>query len=575
MARSSTTQRMIDAGLLTKEDVFDANWDKLMGFAQTIGNRGSWRTTPTPPPLDFAGPQLAYRNALTQTMKQNAVLKELEEREALKKSLAMNPAGDPAAAARAALTFAGPAYVPGVAPHTTAVSKFDTAPRVGTEAAATTPFMGPGKGVYIDPNVPQGGQIDWENPADAAKWREIYSRRQTPTYNPYAGDMNDPMRREALVESGGFLGPGFRPSPGQTSAQAPRYDALARARGPGFMSPEAIKAAALDPRADRQRQLTAAERYKQMYPVALEASRFPPALRGMPNARLISAIGQSHPLKAIDFASKLRLKPGDVPSSVREFEYYENLSDEGKKKFLGVKRAASKFDLGGTVLAGHLLDEMKKFQKTLAPKEQPSLKEAQAASSAAGTEIGREVVAARFGLPQARMEAVRIKRMTDGLLNHPAFSTVIGWKTNIAGMVARVVDLPGSDEADFVARLEQIGGATFMQAYKVLKGGGQITEIEGKKATAAYSRLEKTNVPEKDYKKAIKDYIRFVENTLEITEKTARHKLKLKIGIPFIEGIEHMDKEQLLSIPMGTVRAFGKDELKAYNNRMDELKLGQ
>ena len=42
---------------------------------------------------------------------------------------------------------------------------------------------------------------------------------------------------------------------------------------------------------------------------------------------------------------------------------------------------------------------------------------------------------------------------------------------------------------DFDIRLDQIKGRQFMQAFDTLRGGGQITEKEGEKATAAISRM--------------------------------------------------------------------------------------
>lgn len=49
---------------------------------------------------------------------------------------------------------------------------------------------------------------------------------------------------------------------------------------------------------------------------------------------------------------------------------------------------------------------------------------------------------------------------------------------------------PGGGAADAQARIDQLLGQSFMQAYETLKGGGVITEIEGAKATAAITRME-------------------------------------------------------------------------------------
>ena len=54
----------------------------------------------------------------------------------------------------------------------------------------------------------------------------------------------------------------------------------------------------------------------------------------------------------------------------------------------------------------------------------------------------------------------------------------------------------GGAQADIIARIDQIGGQAFLQAFENLKGGGQITEIEGARATAAMARLNRTQTPE-------------------------------------------------------------------------------
>lgn len=48
---------------------------------------------------------------------------------------------------------------------------------------------------------------------------------------------------------------------------------------------------------------------------------------------------------------------------------------------------------------------------------------------------------------------------------------------------------PGGDAANFEPFIKQVQGKNFLEAYKTLKGGGQITEVEGIKATEAMSRI--------------------------------------------------------------------------------------
>jgi hypothetical protein len=64
--------------------------------------------------------------------------------------------------------------------------------------------------------------------------------------------------------------------------------------------------------------------------------------------------------------------------------------------------------------------------------------------------------------------------------------------------------IPGSDAKNFNVLLDQLKGKTFLQAFDTLKGGGQITEVEGKKATDAIARLD-TAQSTTEFKKALGD----------------------------------------------------------------------
>lgn len=66
------------------------------------------------------------------------------------------------------------------------------------------------------------------------------------------------------------------------------------------------------------------------------------------------------------------------------------------------------------------------------------------------------------------------------------------------------------DATAFEAYHNQIKGKAFLQAFESLKGGGQITEIEGQKAEEAIARLDLAQ-SEDDYKRALKDLRDIVE----------------------------------------------------------------
>ncbi len=105
---------------------------------------------------------------------------------------------------------------------------------------------------------------------------------------------------------------------------------------------------------------------------------------------------------------------------------------------------------------------------------------------------------ARQNLPQALDNADYLNQQLDGLLSSPGKKQAIGGSS-----VLPIV--PGTDAADFVARLEQIKGEQFLQAFQSLKGGGQITEIEGQKATDAIARMQRSQ-SEPEFDKSVNEF---------------------------------------------------------------------
>ena len=86
-------------------------------------------------------------------------------------------------------------------------------------------------------------------------------------------------------------------------------------------------------------------------------------------------------------------------------------------------------------------------------------------------------------------------------LEHPGLNAATG----IQGAIDPRNYIPGTDAKNFGVLKDQIKGAAFMQAYESLKGGGQITEIEGEKATNAIARLNTAQSTD-EYKKALTEF---------------------------------------------------------------------
>jgi hypothetical protein len=101
---------------------------------------------------------------------------------------------------------------------------------------------------------------------------------------------------------------------------------------------------------------------------------------------------------------------------------------------------------------------------------------------------------------QAANSATLAYRTIDNMLKHPGLNTAIGF----SGQADPRNYVWGTDAQGARALIEQAQGQAFLQAFESLKGGGQITQVEGDKATAAIARLQRAQ-SEKDFKTAAKE----------------------------------------------------------------------
>ena len=93
---------------------------------------------------------------------------------------------------------------------------------------------------------------------------------------------------------------------------------------------------------------------------------------------------------------------------------------------------------------------------------------------------------------------------------HPGFEAAVGTSSKFDPRNY----LPGTDATGFNVRLDQLKGKQFLQAFESLKGGGQITEVEGKKATDAIARMN-TAVSETEFIQAARDFQNTIRGALD------------------------------------------------------------
>jgi len=98
-----------------------------------------------------------------------------------------------------------------------------------------------------------------------------------------------------------------------------------------------------------------------------------------------------------------------------------------------------------------------------------------------------------------------IKTLTE-LKNHPGKDASLGLSS-----LSNRFAVPGGKSADFLALSDKVKGQLFLQAFESLKGGGAITEVEGKKGTDSLASL--------DYKQSPEQFDKQIDDAIAVAQK--------------------------------------------------------
>ncbi|WP_292210669.1 hypothetical protein [Mesorhizobium sp.] len=135
------------------------------------------------------------------------------------------------------------------------------------------------------------------------------------------------------------------------------------------------------------------------------------------------------------------------------------------------------------------------------------------AGAAAQAEIGKSQGGAAFDLPRVEQNAQQTLELIAKLRDHPG-------RAGSTGFIQGNLPAYSGDTQDFQIALEQAKGQTFLQAYQSLKGGGQITEVEGAKAENAIARLQRAQSDE-EFVKALNDFESVIKVGLDRAKRQA------------------------------------------------------
>ncbi len=136
--------------------------------------------------------------------------------------------------------------------------------------------------------------------------------------------------------------------------------------------------------------------------------------------------------------------------------------------------------------------------------------EAKAAATATGKARGEASVA----LPGTEAAATQILGLIDEVRKEKGLGRDLS-HGSIGGRMGPI----GGAQAAYIGKVDQLKGRAFLEAYSILKGGGQISEIEGKKAEQAIARLSRVQ-DIGDFNRALDD----LEGVVKSSVTTARQK---------------------------------------------------
>jgi len=205
---------------------------------------------------------------------------------------------------------------------------------------------------------------------------------------------------------------------------------------------------------------------------------------------------------------------GEAPSNVKEWEYFRKLHPDDQQRYLTMKRQERYLDLGTAYGKPNPVD----------PEAAPRMIQKDVSGQASLKAQGKAQGEAMAALPNTLATAdIALKTIKD-IRNHPG-------KQWGVGAVGALPGIPGTAQRGFVNLVNQAKGQVFLQAYESLRGGGQISNIEGQKAEAAMARLDRAQ-SQKDFDAALDD----IETIINAGVRNARTKAGAAAQAPGAQG---------------------------------------
>ncbi len=129
------------------------------------------------------------------------------------------------------------------------------------------------------------------------------------------------------------------------------------------------------------------------------------------------------------------------------------------------------------------------------------------------TVMGKAQGEAAADLPSFERKSQQIINQIDALIKDPKLSGMTGYSAYLPNVS------PSSQGTQ--ARMDQVTGKAFVQAFQDMKGAGAITELEGAKAAAALTRLQNPYQSDSDYRAALEEFKQEVQSMADTVRSRA------------------------------------------------------
>jgi len=227
-----------------------------------------------------------------------------------------------------------------------------------------------------------------------------------------------------------------------------------------------------------------------------------------------------------------QLQNSNIPSGVREYEYYKNLTPEQQAQYLGVKRnlagegaivgsTGEISTLGGYGQAGAQKTGMEQTAKNVSDLNyKPSI----AGKTTYSEQKAKEDVQAQEKLIDVQAQSDNILNVIKTFKTHPGVPDLFGAKGGgaILSYLGKKDPIAGSNAAGAKALLEQFQGQQLLQAFNTLKGSGTgaVSNEEGKAFVNAHSAIRE-GISEKELFKNLQIMEGVIQKVIERQTKRA------------------------------------------------------